>query len=339
MGRDFFNLLNIGDQPLTVIEELQTHYYTIGKEVLAINYNENLEEILGKSLRHVEIPPQPVTDFRIDCLVINPDFGFPFQKEDYGAQGLLDRYNDEYHFSTFHHGVNSYSFYNRKSKHGYYLVRNSADIPVWEASSPFRNIFHWWSGDTEYQLIHGAYLSIYGIGIILSGKGGSGKSSTTIGGILNGHKTLGEDYLLINPYLNEVYSLYCTAKLDHNAINRFPELEVFIDARNTNEEKTLLYIEEIRKGAIKIFGKVNFHLLPQVNNGTHTSINTTSSSNSFRSLSPSTIFQLPRLEELSFKKCSKFCRTIPAYEISLGTDPEEINNVLDEFIKNQLQAQ
>ncbi len=331
-----FRFLEGTNHNLGVSNHSRLIYYHLGEAIVAINYFDELEKYFGKTIAHLEcqwVPLSSQVDLTIDCYVANSAFRLPFKKEDYLTHGILSGYNDTEYFAMFHHGVNAYSFYDQKAKYAHYLVRDPSSLPFWELCAPFKSIIHWWTADKPYQLVHGAFLEMDGVGLLLTGKSGSGKSTTTVGAVLGGNKTLGEDYLLVNINSAKAYSLYRTAKLDEFGIKRFPELKQHVDLSllQSEERKTFFYLDEVRPGAVLLSRSIDFHMLPTVTHAATTSIQESTSAEGIKRLAPSTIFQLPRLRELTFKKCVDLCRKIPTYEILLGKNTNEVNNTIYNF--------
>lgn len=308
--------------------------YQLGKHIVRVNYSDQLHIVLGESLAHLAVDPLDAVHLEIDCLVMDEHWKMPFAQTDYQIQGLLAGYNDSDHFAAFQFGASVFSFYDRTIHRGYYVIEKVNALPFWEKGSPFRSIFHWWTETTSYQLIHAAYLDYNGTGVLLSGKGGSGKSSTTVGALLKGRKTLGDDYLLMDTADGWVYSLYQTSKLDKNALERFPQLTTIINADVlAHGEKALIAANSVAPDAIQREGKASIHLLPKINHSTTSVIKHATGADALRTLAPSTIFQLPGLHELTFKKCSAICRMVPVYEILLSVNSEEIDQTIDKFVK------
>ncbi len=310
-----------------------TNHYQVGQKILGVTFYDNLDHLFGKSLEHIQVPLAVPADFRINCMVLEEDIQLPFQKEDYQRQGLLEGYNDTNFFTAFQHGADTYSFYDQAKNLGHYLVRDASLLPFWELSAPFRNIIHWWTKETDYQVIHAAHLDFDGVGILLSGKGGSGKSSTTLGSVLQGKKTLGEDYILVDTKNAFGYSLYRTGKLGHEAMKRFPELDHSLETvGQINEDKMAFFLDDQIEDSMLTYGKLKYHFIPSINFSSSTQIESTASAEGFKQMAPSTIFQLPRLQESNFRKCGNLCKSLETYRILLGNEPKEINDAIEEFV-------
>src|SRR5690606_10227789 len=91
------------------------------------------------------------------------------------------------------------------------------------------------------QLTHTGAISNGKTAVLLSGKGGSGKSTTTLACLTEGLYYLGEDYSILAPG-PEVFSIYNSAKWRPHTRTLFPHYESFIENPSTaNTEKALVY--------------------------------------------------------------------------------------------------
>ena len=83
-------------------------------------------------------------------------------------------------------------------------------------------------------------------GVLIAGKSGSGKSTTTLACLTSGLLYAGDDYVLADvaaePY---VHSLYSTAKLVPDNCDRFPQLRPLVsNPDKLDEQKALIYLRE-----------------------------------------------------------------------------------------------
>ncbi|MEO0770938.1 MAG: serine kinase, partial [Cyanobacteria bacterium J06649_4] len=164
-------------------------------------------------------------------------------------------------------------------------------------------------------------------GVLLAGKGGSGKSSTALACLNSELVYASDDYCLVEtdpePY---VYSLYNTAKLKGQAdLERFPHLAPLISNPDSfTDEKAMVFLQEhypeklINKLPIKAI------LLPRVMGIPDTHIRRASSMLALKALAPSTIFQLPNTGQSALKMMATLARQVPCYVLELGTDIPQI---------------
>ena len=98
--------------------------------------------------------------------------------------------------------------------------RKHGNLPYWETAAPFRILFHWWSQSFGGQISHAAAVGRDGKGVLLAGRGGSGKSTTAICCVDAGMEYVGDDYVLLTRTPTPTaHSLYNSAKI-HTAFLR-----------------------------------------------------------------------------------------------------------------------
>ena len=116
--------------------------------------------------------------------------------------------------SAFYHpGPDTLSVVDLESGEAFYLCRSNAPLPSWEYGSPFRNIFHPWFAAHGLQYTHAGAVSGPSGGVLLAGKGGSGKSTTAMLCAEAGMCYAADDYCLTDAATRQAFSLYNTAKL------------------------------------------------------------------------------------------------------------------------------
>jgi hypothetical protein len=107
------------------------------------------------------------------------------------------------------------------------LVRfpDASNVEAWERSAPARRVLHWWAADHGCQLVHASAVGTPDGGVLLAGRGGSGKSTTALACIGSGLGYAADDYCLVSPGgERRVHSLYGTGKADAGSIERLPRI-------------------------------------------------------------------------------------------------------------------
>lgn len=209
---------------------------------------------------------------------------------------------------------------------GIYWIQDASKLPYWESSAPLRVIFHRWFSQQNIQLTHAAAVGTTQGGILLVGKGGSGKSTTALTCLDSALFYAGDDYcLLANSDAATVHSIYSTGKKRANDIERLPSLMPKISNRDRLEHEKALYFvhQHFPEKVIKQF-PLRAIVIPRVTGALHTTVQPASAAAALGALAPSTIFQLPHAGKLAFERMSEIVRQIPAYYLNLGTDTAQI---------------
>ena len=95
----------------------------------------------------------------------------------------------------------------------------------WDWAAPLRAILHWWLGSHGVVQVHGGAIGTAEGGVLVVGRGGSGKSTTALSSLGAGLRYAGDDFVAITTRPDAwVHSLYCSGKLDPGHLERFPRL-------------------------------------------------------------------------------------------------------------------
>jgi len=137
-----------------------------------------------------------------------------------------------------------------------------------------------------------------------------------------------DDYCLLDmdshPY---AHSVYCSAKIDREGVERFPYLTSAVDNKERlHEEKALLFLNKHYPQKIARGFPVRALLVPRITGFERTKLTPASPRNGLMALAPSTIFQLRGASQEDLTCMAKLTRLIPCYFLELGKD---INNIPD----------
>jgi hypothetical protein len=258
----------------------------------------------------------------------------PWGTDDFLARGVIQGYNDERVYTAFQYGSSAVNLLDAERSLGIFWVPAGHDLAYWEKGAPLRTILHWWFSNHHRQLVHAAAVGNGLGGVLIGGKGGSGKSTTALACLGSPLLYAGDDYALValDP-APTVYSLYNSAKLDGDHLRRFPSLVSKVNnADRLEDEKALLFVHQHYRSSVTTQFEVRAILLPRVTGNHETRLRKTSTAQALASLAPSTIFQLPRAGNETFKFLAAFVRQVPCYNLDLGRDISRIPTVIEELL-------
>lgn len=248
------------------------------------------------------------------------------------VKGLCsDRF--QMHFKV---GPNIFSALDRERDLGLYWIENAAELPYWERGSPLQTLLNWWTGGRQRQYVHAAAVGTPEGGVLLTARGGSGKSTSALSCLRSNLVYASDDYCLIAtepvPY---VYSLYNTAKLKSaQDLERFPDLAPLVsNSDRLGEEKALLFLKDYFPEKIVTGFAIKAILVPKITGKPDTRLQKTTPIHALTSLAPSTLFQLAGTGQRSFQMMSDLVKQVPCYTLELGTDITQIPQVILEYIE------
>ncbi len=210
---------------------------------------------------------------------------------------------------------------------------DASALPLWEEAAPFRDLFHWMTLPSNRFLAHTAAIGFDSSAVLLTGAGGSGKSTTTAAAIMAGLHTTGDDFVLIDPDIGRALAIYDTIKLDAKGSAWFPRLaQLAPDQSFCPSEKRRIHLSPTYPNQFVKSLPISAILLPRVAHLSKTQIMPATSADAFRALVPSTTCLIRGGEATTIKKASAFLRKLPTYQCNLGNDPNEAAATITNFL-------
>jgi hypothetical protein len=323
-------------------------FFSIGDRTVRLRFAGNgLMPVLTPALAHLEIPPTDVPELMVliwDSVSTGTDLPSIISRYfdslgewwiHLGRRGEIKELTNERIRSAYHLGPNIFSIIDLKENLSLYWVKDAQALPYYEIGSPLRTILHWWADQGSYQFVHGGAVGLPTGGVLLAGKGGTGKSTTALACLEAGLLYASDDYCLVKtdpePF---VYSVYNTAKLRGDLdLKRFPHLAQLVSNKSRLEnDKAVLFLQQHFPEKVCRGFPIKAILLPILTDRQETRIRGVTAGEVLMALAPSTLFQLPGANTGAIKTMSKLAHRVPGYVLELGTDiakiPEPILGLL-----------
>lgn len=262
----------------------------------------------------------------------------PWQRNQYHPKrGEILGFNNDRIHTSFQWGAYALSLLDSDRNLGIYWVETTEQIPYWETGSPLRTILNVWMNKQGLQLVHAGAVGLPSGGVLLVGKGGSGKSTTALTCLNSELFYAGDDYSLIaSEPTPRVFSIYNTGKKNADDVERLPFLAGAISNRDRlDSEKAVYFINEHFPEKILTHFPIRAVLVPRITGKTDTSLTATSAVAALTSLAPSTMIQLPGAGKEACQIMMQVLKQIPCYYLELGTDLRQIPQVIFDLIAKQ----
>ena len=205
-------------------------------------------------------------------------------------------------------------------------MRDAASVPWYARAAPLRTALHWTLTGPGRHLVHAGVVGDERGGVLLGGKGGSGKTTTCLACLDAGLGYAGDDYVLfaLEPEPT-AHSLFASAKVDPAGLARVPGLTREIDAPTGRDgEKAVLDLSGRLSGGLRRQVPVRALLLPAIaDGGEPTRLRPVSGALGLRLLAPSSVLQLPHGDAEAFTTLVELVRRVPSYALELGPDGAE----------------
>lgn len=323
--------------------------YRIGGKIVRLRFaGEAMIPRITRAFAHLATPPTPTPDLVI-CLWDSASTGRPLPLlvsslirllkitwlEDRGIRGeILDYNSSRVRAALGGHENNILNLLNLKKNLGIYWVTDSCDIPWYETGAPLRTLLSWWFSHSGQQIIHGGAIGTEAGGVLLGGKGGTGKSTAALASLDSPLLYAGDDYSLVTTETRPfVHSLYNTAKVKAQAdLKRFSWMASRIcnaDRIGPDGEKPMMFLHEYRPQKMIAGFPLTALVLPRFIPGNEKCrVIPVAPESAFKALAQSTITQLTGAGSEALRAISKLVRQLPCYLVRFGEDPKEIPEVI-----------
>ncbi len=239
-----------------------------------------------------------------------------------------------YHF---HHQSILY-LYNVKENSAFCIVKDARNLINSFKAAPFTKLISFWAQKQNLSILHAGCVSLNNKGVLIVGRGGKGKSSTSIQCIIDGLDYLSDDYLLID-HTNEktmAYSIYNSGHLELNNIENFPKIKSSIEIGNIDSNnKPYLFLSPIFKDKVKRSTEIKAIIVPLVTKNVLANFYPISSIEAIKALAPTSLVQLNTRGTNNLNYLANLTRKFPNYCLKLGSDFEDISlkvkNIINEI--------
>src|SRR5215470_16557050 len=131
-------------------------------------------------------------------------------------------------------------------------VPDAARLPHWERAHPLSAVFGHWFQRHELPMVHAAAIGRPSGGALVVGRGGTGKSTTTLACVEAGLQAAGDDYVLLDATGPTAHSLFGSATLDPDHRRRFPGLMPDVEAWTAMPDEKSVSLLAVRRPAAMI---------------------------------------------------------------------------------------
>ncbi len=304
----------------------------VGKTRVELRFaGPRLPEILLPPLAHLELPidREPDVVFHVGeaastgIEMVPP----PFPRQHLTYRGDIWGMGNGRVRIAFHWHDYSVNLFDEGSRRGIYWVNDAAQLPYWARASPLRTLFHWWMQMNGAQLLHAAAFGTDDDGgMLLTGRGGTGKSTTSLTALFDGMLFAGDDYLIagLDPEPT-AYSLYSSAKLTPDQIRRFPALtDYLVPGQAPGDDKSVVQLWPAFREQLKRALPLRAIATPTFADSETTTFAPGSAAALQRSVAFTTMSQLPHAGRGTQEFIQRLVEDVPGFTLRLGRDLAEV---------------
>lgn len=298
-----------------------------------------LRDIMLPALRHLHVDDASGCEIRIglwdqaSSSIAAPSP--PFDKKRFTDRGDIWGFNSRRFRLAFHYGEFSVNLFDRETGQGFFWVEDPDKLPYWTHAAPLRSQLHWCMELHGRQLLHAAAVGTDAGAVLLTGRGGIGKSSTALSALLHGFDFAGDDYVVASLEPEpRVYALYCSAKVNRDQLPRYESLRPWL--RNPDgrpEEKAIFDLLPGHGDHLPSSMPIRAILVPEINCRPESAVTGDIHTDSIRhAASFTTVEQLPYAGRYTYDFIDELARRVPGYKLSLGSDRTRLSEVLRQHL-------
>ncbi len=216
----------------------------------------------------------------------------------------------------------SLSLYDPSRQLGLLRFPDSDSATFWEQAAPAHRLLHWWAAGLGIQLVHAAAVGSPDGGVMLVGRGGSGKSTTALACLGSSLGYLADDYCMISlDSAPRVHSLYSTGKADLTSLRMLPSLnDAFASAPERIDGKRVLFCAWHFQASLLHSCPLRAIVVPRLG-AAEPALARIPAAHALRMVAPSTMMQLPGDRAATLARLAALVKSVPCYELALSTDP------------------
>ncbi len=255
----------------------------------------------------------------------------------YAQRGEVRGFNDARYATVFHPDGRVLFVYDAVERRGTVVVFDTADLPAYERAAPLRPILTQALALYGTQYAHAGAVGFPDGGVLLAGKSGAGKSTTSLACLNSDLLFAGDDYCALQVDKQPIaHSLYNSAKGTSQTVAHLPFLEPYIQFWDTEgSAKAIWYLyEHLPHKMISQFPLCAI-LLPRVTRQVSTHLISAPPHAALVALAPSTIQQLPNADAQVLRRLAVIARHLPCYYLDVGTDMAQIPQTIENFLYMQ----
>ncbi len=213
-----------------------------------------------------------------------------------------------------------------------------AAAPEWLVYDQIRNALHLASRERSFGMFHAAALRYGGVGCLITGKSGSGKSTMTAAAVSRGFDTAGDDFVLIETEgTPRAYAVFDTIKLDERGLTEFPQFRPYIrNATRRAEDKAITHLYDAARDRIASGFPLRAVLHARLTGERQSRIAASTPAAAYLALTPSTTFLLRAQNREVGAKCAALVAGLSAYVFEIGTDADAAVAELSSFMLAQV---
>jgi hypothetical protein len=226
------------------------------------------------------------------------------------------------------------SAYDSDRRTAWSWCESGLELPFWERAAPFRQVLHWWLPERGILLLHGGAVGDEAGGVLIVGRGGSGKSTCALSSLASPLLYAGDDYVAVRPEGEPyVFNLFSTGKLTPFHSRHFHHLPpAAFEGDGALEEKSVFYVGEQLPERMAEGFPLEAIVAPRVT-GDAPRHEPLGAAGALAALAPSTLLQLVPAEPKALTAMAGLVSRVPTFRLEVGGPIEELPAALARILE------
>jgi hypothetical protein len=256
----------------------------------------------------------------------------PWGGDAYLEHGVIKDYFGPGFYTLYPPGTGVLQVLDEEAREGYFWMDHAERLGLWETGAPLRTLLHLWLAGRGHQLVHAASVGRPDGCVLLVGGSGAGKSSSALVCLWSPLRLLAEDYCIVSPGSpSRVSSLYCTAKVEPETLDRLPQLRPLVHSGPTpDSEKALLDLNRLPEKLLSA-APLRAVAMSRIVVGESTA-RSASSGTALAAVAPSTLLQMPGNDRRAMTALREIVAGVPCHDLEVGSDPTEIPPLIESLL-------
>jgi hypothetical protein len=316
------------------------HYFRIGPHVLRIRFaGTRMVPFITPALEHLRTAAVHEPSLTV-CVWDSDSTGVPmgpppWSREDFVFRGEIRGFNTDRIRTAYQAGIDALSLLDLEANLAVYWMRGNAPAPYRE--KPLQTILYWWLARRGGQLLHCAGVGMPEGGLLLAGRGGSGKSVASLACLRAGLTFLGDDYVLVRadppPFAQ---SLYNSVKVNADQLPKFPEFSgAVVNPGTMDADKALIFAHRWAPQCCGSGFPIRALCIPRVTGLRDTIFRPAPAEEVVTAFCTSTLFALPGAGREVYQRVTRLVGEAPSFFLDAGTDLEGIPAAVLEFLSGR----
>jgi len=346
---DFFNVVYRAFEKVREVSKTSVdRFYSIGGYKICLRFaNPTLIPYITPALDHMlcEAVPSPALTICI-CDSVSTRTALPFLgplNEYLNDEEVERRTGQKTIYMNLDRRVTNPSkinMLNTRSNIAIHWVRDASIFHYEEIALPLKMIFHWWMHGHGCQIVHGAAVGLPEGGVLLAGKAGAGKSTSTLACLSSDLLHVGDDWIVLQREPTPLaHTLYNSVMLNPaHLMKMFPQLLPMVsNARQLDTEKAIVFLKDHYKHKLISNFPIKAALLVNITDLEQTTIKKASCVDILNGLIPHTFYWDSRYGtgQGNLENLHQIVKQLPVFTLEAGRNlsghPREILDLLSKL--------